>query len=49
VTDPKRERVKLGNYEGVALDNGWYMIRRTETEGADGQWIATEEPAQVRQ
>ncbi|MDX1747170.1 MAG: hypothetical protein R3324_14630 [Halobacteriales archaeon] len=49
MTEPKRERVKLGDYEGVALDNGWYMIRRAQTEGADGQWIATEDPTSIRQ
>lgn len=49
MTEPKRERVKLGDYEGITLDNGWYMIRRAETEGADGQWIATGEPVSIRQ
>jgi hypothetical protein len=49
VTEPKRERVALGDYEGVELDNGWYMIRRAATEGADGQWIATEESTSIRQ
>ena len=49
MTEPKRERVKLGDYESVALDNGWYMIRRARTEGADGQWIATEEATPIRQ
>jgi hypothetical protein len=49
VTEPERERLALGDYEGISLDNGWYMIRRAETEGADGQWIATEEPAEIRQ
>jgi hypothetical protein len=25
------------------------MVRRAQTEGADGQWIATEEPTPIRQ
>lgn len=49
MTEPERERLKLGDYEGIALDNGWYMIRRAQTEGADGQWIATEDPTRIRQ
>jgi hypothetical protein len=49
VTEPKRERLKLGDYESIVLDNDWYMIRRAETEGADGQWIATEESVSIRQ
>ncbi|MEF8878709.1 MAG: hypothetical protein V5A60_18480 [Haloarculaceae archaeon] len=49
MTEPKRERLKLGDYEGVVLDNDWYMIRRARTEGADGQWIATEEATPIRQ
>jgi len=49
VTEPKRERLKLGDYEGVVLDNDWYMIRRARTEGADGQWIATEKATPIRQ
>ena len=49
VTEPKRESLKLGDYESVALDNGWYMIRRAQTEGADGQWIAAENPRRIRQ
>jgi hypothetical protein len=49
VTEPKRERLKLGDYESVVLDNDWYMIRRARTEGADGQWIATEEATPIRQ
>lgn len=49
MTEPKRERVKTGDYEGVTLDNGWYVIRRVQTEGSDGQWIATKEAVPVRQ
>jgi hypothetical protein len=49
VTEPKRERVQLGDYEGITLDNGWYMIRLARTEGADGQWIATGDPTEIRQ